>query len=58
MAGPAISHFGYTPGHAESIIAATGAALTAPYQRSRQIFNYSEVTDRLLAPQNCADAKI
>jgi 2-beta-glucuronyltransferase len=58
VTGDYASRFGYAPGHAKSIIAACGAALAAPHQRSRQILNWAEVTDRLLAPQNFADTGI
>jgi 2-beta-glucuronyltransferase len=47
--------FGYTPGNAESIHAAISKALRAPHVRTRHILNWSEVTDRLLQPEDYAD---
>jgi 2-beta-glucuronyltransferase len=52
------SRFGYTPGHAESIIHAMRAALQAPHERLRPILNWAEVTDRLLNPARFPETKI
>jgi 2-beta-glucuronyltransferase len=50
--------FGYTPGDTASIRAAIKQALDAPHLRTRQILSWSEVTDRLLAPQDFADTRL
>lgn len=52
------SRFGYQIGDAESIKAATAAALAAPHERSRQILNWAELTDRLLEPANFTDTAV
>lgn len=44
------SRFGYTPGDADSIVAAIGQALRAPHGRHRQCLSWSDTTDRLLDP--------
>ncbi|CAD0320684.1 glycosyltransferase [Xanthomonas hortorum] len=50
VVGPYQSRFGYTPGDADSIIAAIGLALEAPHVRYRQCLNWSDTTDRVLNP--------
>jgi 2-beta-glucuronyltransferase len=55
VTGDYSGRFGYTPGNAESIHAAISKALAAPHVRTRQILNWSEVTDRLLQPEDFAD---
>lgn len=52
------SRFGYTPGDADSIVAAINAALTAPRQTFRTPLPWSAVVDRLLAPQDFADTHV
>lgn len=52
------SRFGYQIGDPESIKAATGAALSAPHERTRQILNWNQLTDRLLNPENFSDTAI
>jgi 2-beta-glucuronyltransferase len=58
VVGDHSGRFGYTPGNPESIRAAMALALAAPRQRSRQILSWSEVTDRLLQPQDFADTRL
>lgn len=50
VVGPYQSRFGYTPGNAESVIAAISLALEAPRVRYRQCLNWSDTTDRVLNP--------
>jgi 2-beta-glucuronyltransferase len=50
--------FGYTPGNPNSIRAAIAQAHKAPHVRSRNILSWSEVTDRLLQPQDFADTRL
>jgi 2-beta-glucuronyltransferase len=50
--------FGYTPGDPESIRLAIAQALDAPHRRTRTILSWSEVTDRLLQPQDFADTRL
>jgi 2-beta-glucuronyltransferase len=50
--------FGYTPGDPPSIAAAMALALAAPHRRTRAIPSWSEVTDRLLQPQDFADTRL
>lgn len=52
------ARFGYSPGNAASITQAIFAALGAPHERTRQILNWSEVSDRLLNPGDFADTHI
>lgn len=52
------SRFGYTPGDADSIVAAINAALTAPRQTFRSPLPWSAVVDRLLSPQDFVDAQV
>jgi 2-beta-glucuronyltransferase len=52
------ARFGYTPGNASSITQAIWAALGAPHERTRQILNWSQVSDRLLNPDAFADTRI
>lgn len=52
------SRFGYQPGHADSIKAAIRAAIVAPHERTRQCLNWSEVADRLLAPERFGDTQL
>jgi 2-beta-glucuronyltransferase len=58
VVGDHSGRFGYTPGDPASIRAAMMLALAAPRQRSRQILSWSEVTDRLLQPQDFADTRL
>ncbi|KIQ24687.1 glycosyltransferase [Xanthomonas campestris] len=50
VVGPYQTRFGYTPGNAESVIAAISLALEAPRVRYRQCLNWSDTTDRVLDP--------
>jgi 2-beta-glucuronyltransferase len=50
--------FGYTPGELPSIRSAIAHALAAPHLRSRAIPSWSEVTDRMLRPQDFADTRL
>jgi 2-beta-glucuronyltransferase len=50
--------FGYAPGDPESICTAIARALEAPHRRTRNILSWSEVTDRLLLPQDFADTRL
>jgi 2-beta-glucuronyltransferase len=52
------SRFGYALGDAESMKAATRAAIAARRERSRQILNWTEVTTRLLDPARFNDTAI
>tara|TARA_R110001599_G_scaffold171353_1_gene362383 strand:+ start:413669 stop:414814 length:1146 start_codon:yes stop_codon:yes gene_type:complete len=52
------SRFGYTPGDADSIMAAINAALTAPRQTFRTPLPWSAVVDRLLSPQDFVDTHV
>lgn len=52
------SRFGYTPGDPESIKSATAAALAANHVRSRQIFTWDKLVDRLLNPKIFPDTHI
>lgn len=58
VTGQYSSRFGYVLGDAESMKAATRAALSARRERSRQILNWSEVTSRLLEPARFNDTAI
>lgn len=44
------ARFGYTPGDADSVVAAIGKALEAPRVRYRQCLSWAETTDRVLDP--------
>jgi 2-beta-glucuronyltransferase len=52
------ARFGYTPGNRHSIRQAIRGALRRPHERTRQILNWSEVSDRLLNPADFADTHI
>jgi 2-beta-glucuronyltransferase len=58
VTGDYSGRFGYTPGQPESIQSAIALALAAPHQRSRAILSWSQVTDRLLQPQDFADTRL
>jgi len=58
VTGSFSGRFGYTPGNSASIRSALGRALQAPHVRSREIRSWSEVTDRLLQPQDYADTRL
>jgi 2-beta-glucuronyltransferase len=49
---------GYTPGNPESIRLAIAQALDAPHRQTRHILSWSDVTDRLLQPQDFADTRL
>ena len=50
--------FGYTPGNAVSIQAVIAQALDAPHNRTRNILSWSEVTQRILQPQDFEDTRL
>ncbi len=52
------SRFGYTPDDAVSIEAAIRAAMAAPRQTFRTPLEWSQVVDRLLAPEDFADTHL
>jgi 2-beta-glucuronyltransferase len=58
VTGDYSERFGYTPGNPESIRVAITQALDAPHRRSRNILSWSEVTDRLLQPEEFADTHL
>jgi 2-beta-glucuronyltransferase len=58
VTGSFSGRFGYTPGDSASIRSAMGRALQAPHVRSRDIRSWSEVTDRMLQPQDYADTHL
>ena len=51
IVGRYASRFGYTPGDAESIVAAIRGALQAPRVRSRECLDWPGTVDRLLEPE-------
>jgi 2-beta-glucuronyltransferase len=58
VTGSFSGRFGYIPGDSASIRSAMGRALQAPHVRSRDIRSWSEVTDRMLQPQDYADTHL
>jgi 2-beta-glucuronyltransferase len=58
VTGDYSGRFGYTPGNPESIRAAIALALDAPHQRTRNILSWSDVTERVLQPEEFADTKL
>lgn len=58
IVGRYASRFGYTPGDAESIVAAIESALRAPRVRSRQCLGWPETVDRLLQPERYPELRL
>ena len=58
IVGHYASRFGYTPGDAESIIAAINGALQAPRIRSRECLDWPETVDRLLEPERYPEIRL
>lgn len=58
VVGSYASRFGYKPGDGVSVEQAINQALKAPRGASRQHLNWSEVTDRILAPADFDDTRI
>ena len=58
VVGDYASRFGYTPGDGVSVEQAINRALQAPREASRLHLNWSEVTDRILAPSEFDDVKV
>lgn len=58
VTGDYSSRFAYEPGNPESIEAAINKALEAPHESSRRHLNWSEVTDRVLAPSEFDDTRM
>jgi 2-beta-glucuronyltransferase len=58
VVGAYSGRFGYTPGDPESIRLAIAQALDAPHRRTRTILSWSDVTDRLMQPQDFADTRL
>ncbi len=58
IVGRYASRFGYTPGEAESIVAAIDAALRAPRVRSRECLGWPETVDRLLQPERYPELRV
>lgn len=52
------SRFGYSPGDADSVVAAIGAALDAPRVRHRQCLSWAETTDRVLDPAGYPETRL
>jgi 2-beta-glucuronyltransferase len=52
------SRYGYTPGDADSIVAAVGQALAAEHVRSRMPLHWSEVVQRMLDPTAFPDTRL
>jgi 2-beta-glucuronyltransferase len=58
IVGRYASRFGYTPGDAESIVAAIRGALRAPRIRSRECLDWPQTVDRLLEPERYPELRI
>ena len=58
IVGRYASRFGYTPGDAESIVAAIRGALQAPRVRSRECLDWPGTVDRLLEPELYPELRI
>jgi 2-beta-glucuronyltransferase len=52
------ARFGYTPGDAESVVAAISKAVEAPRVRHRQCLSWAETTDRVLDPAAYPETRI
>lgn len=58
IVGRYASRFGYTPGDAESIVAAIDGALQAPRVRTRECLGWPETVDRLLEPERYPELRV
>ncbi|MEL1263407.1 glycosyltransferase family 1 protein [Pseudoxanthomonas putridarboris] len=58
VVGGYASRFGYTPGDAESVVAAIRLALRAPRVRSREPLDWPQTVDRLLEPERYPETRL